>query len=199
MLKERVSRKGMPNLGNLEDVADYILDPSAAGAGFTSGSESEMDTDAEVEVTDLQPRKVLSKKQAEAARTREVDGHQRGTGTQKRAVKLVELGPRMTLRMTKVEEGVCGGKIMWHEYLSKSEAELRQMEKVWESRKREKAERKRVQRENMERKRKPRSSGEDAVNGVEEGALGEDHNDDSEDWDSEASQAEGHLGGRPEG
>ncbi|KAI4276469.1 MAG: hypothetical protein L6R38_005659 [Xanthoria sp. 2 TBL-2021] len=189
-LKERASRKGMPNLGNLEDVADYILDPSAAGAGFTSGSESEMDTDAEVEVLDVNRRKVLSKKQVGEARKSEGDGQHGVTGAQKRAVKLVELGPRMTLRMTKVEEGVCGGKVMWHEYLSKSEDEIKEMESVWETRKREKAERKRVQKENVEKKRKANASTGEATNEVQEGALDEDDSDDSEGWDDEVSETE---------
>lgn len=189
-LKERASRKGMPNLGKLEDVADYILDPSAAGAGFTSGSESEMDTDAEVEVLDVNRRKVLSKKQVEEARKCEGDGQHGGTGAQKRAVKLVELGPRMTLRMTKVEEGVCGGKVMWHEYLSKSEDEIKEMERVWETRKREKAERKRVQKENVEKKRKANASTGEATNEVQEGALDEDDSDDREGWDDEVSETE---------
>ncbi|KAL8805002.1 MAG: hypothetical protein Q9182_002204 [Xanthomendoza sp. 2 TL-2023] len=189
MLKERASRKGMPNLGKLEDVADYFLDPSAAGGGFTSGSESEMDTDAEVEVTNIQHKKVFSIKQAEVVRGAEGDGQQRGTGVQKRAVKLVELGPRMTLRMTKVEEGVCGGKVMWHEYLNKSEDEIKALETVWETRRREKAERKRIQKENVERKRKAGVSGEVVLDGVEEDAL----SDDNEDLGSDASEAAGHA------
>ncbi|KAL8767787.1 MAG: hypothetical protein Q9209_005781 [Squamulea sp. 1 TL-2023] len=182
MLKERASRKGMPNLGNLEDVADYILDPSAAGGGFTSGSESEMDTDAEVEVMDVNHRKVLSKKQAEEAHKTEGGDQHRGTGTQKRAVRLVELGPRMTLRMTKVEEGVCGGKVMWHEYLSKTEEEMKEMERVWETRKREKAERKRVQKENVEKKRKSKPPADENADGLQADAV-EDYSDDSDDND----------------
>ncbi|KAI4237381.1 MAG: hypothetical protein LQ349_001885 [Xanthoria aureola] len=189
-LKERASKKGMPNLGNLEDVADYILDHSAAGAGFTSGSESEMDTDAEVEVLDVNRRKVLSKQQVKEARKSEGDGQHGGTGAQKRAVKLVELGPRMTLRMTKVEEGVCGGKVMWHEYLSKSEDEIKEMERVWETRKREKAERKRVQKENVEKKRKTNASSGEATNEVQEDALDENDSDDSGGWDDEVSELE---------
>ncbi|KAL8786697.1 MAG: hypothetical protein Q9213_002632 [Squamulea squamosa] len=189
MLKERGSRKGMPNLGNLEDVADYILDPSAAGGGFTSGSESEMDTDAEVEVMDVNQRKVLGKKQAEEARKADGGAQHPGTGMQKRAVRLVELGPRMTLRMTKVEEGVCGGKVMWHEYLSKSEEEVKEMERVWETRKREKAERKWVQRENVEKKRKSKPPGDEVADGPQEDGL-EDYSDASDDWDEEVTETE---------
>lgn len=157
-LKERRSKKNMPNLGKLADVADYILDPSAVSNGFTSGSESEGETDAEVEVMDTHRERIHNKHQTEGARESEMKGQHRGREIHKRAVKLVELGPRMILRMTKVEEGVCGGKVMWHEYLHKSEAEIKDMERVWAARKSEKEERKRIQKENVERKRKVKAS-----------------------------------------
>lgn len=60
-VKERKNRRGLPNLGKLEDVADYLLDPTAAGGGFTSGSESEVETDAEVEVLETVSRKVTNR------------------------------------------------------------------------------------------------------------------------------------------
>lgn len=190
-LKERRSKKNMPNLGKLADVADYILDPSAASNGFTSGSESEVETDAEVEVMDTHREKVHSKDQADVAHASDTKHQHHDRGTHKRAVKLVELGPRMKLRMTKAEEGVCGGKVMWHEYMHKSEAELQDMERIWEARKREKAERKRVQKENVERRKRATASGAKSVDGPEE-ALAEDNSDfDSEGWDSAGSEAEG--------
>ncbi|KAL8703663.1 MAG: hypothetical protein Q9201_003147 [Fulgogasparrea decipioides] len=191
ILKERASKKPLPNLGNLEDVADYILDPSAAGGGFTSGSESEVETDAEIEVMDIDHKRFVGRKQSEAARKTGGENQRLGTRTQKRAVRLVELGPRMTLRMTKAEEGVCGGKVMWHEYVNKTEDEIRQMEKVWETRRREKAERKRVQKENVEKKRKPRTSKEQTVNGTQEDLSVDDDSYDSKVWDSNASEVEG--------
>ena len=135
MLRQnRKGKRGLPNLGKLEDVADYLLDPSAAASGgFTSGSETEVDTDAEVEVLGSNTRKVLSKKQMAALRSSNGDGkpHSRAqSNVEKRAVKLVELGPRMKLRMTKVEEGVCEGKVMWHESIEKTAEEVKEMEKI---------------------------------------------------------------------
>lgn len=62
------SRKhALPNLGALHDVADYLLDPSAA-AGFTSASESEPDTDAEVEVLTADARRAPSKEERQRVR-----------------------------------------------------------------------------------------------------------------------------------
>ena len=190
MLRERKNKHGVPNLGKLGDVADYLLDPSAAGGGFTSGSESEVETDVEVEVVEANSRKVLNKRQLEALRNNEVKGaHRQSPQIEKRAVKLVELGPRMKLRMTKVEEGVCGGKIMWHEYLHKSKDEVKEMERVWEVRRQEREERKRLQKENVERKRKDKSGpgkGE-VVDEVEEDDV------DDEYWDDEDLEDAGDM------
>lgn len=178
--RDRKRKAGIPNLGKLDDVADYILDPAAAG-GFTSGSESEVETDAEVEVLETNARKVLNRKQMNAMRSNN-EKVQRpiSLGTEKKAVKLVEIGPRMKLRMTKVEEGVCGGKIMWHEYINKTKEEMKAMEKLWETRRKEKDERKRVQKENVERKRK--ESGVKPKDGEKKEA---DEQLDEEDWDDD--------------
>lgn len=197
MLTQRSKQKrGVPNLGKLEDVADYLLDPSAAGAasgGFTSGSESEVETDAEVEVLETNTRKVLNKKQMAAIRSKDADGkHQaRGQlGAEKRAVKLVELGPRMKLRLTKLEEGVCGGKVLWHEFLEKSKEEVEEMEKVWKGRREEKDQRKKIQKENVERKRKERGPGPKGMEGENEN---KEMDLDEDEWDSEGLEGDGEM------
>jgi len=147
---------GLPNLGKMEDIADYMIG-GEGGEGYmtdaTSGSEA--DTDAEVEVVETRTKKILSKRQKEKPKT---DLKARGIrdGVEKRAVKLVELGPRMKLRMTKVEEGVCTGKVMWHEYIHKSKEEMKALDKKWEKRRQEKEARKKIQRENVEKKKKAR-------------------------------------------
>ena len=199
VLKQKSKRKrDIPNLGRLEDVADYLLDPSAAAVGsggFTSGSESEVETDAEVEVLGTNARKVLNKKQMAARRKSGGDGDKQTPGqlgVEKKAVKLVELGPRMKLRMTKVEEGVCAGKVMWHEFLEKSPEELKDMEIVWEARRKEKEERRRLQKENVERKKKERGA---RVKGNKED-KNEDDDDvsmDENEWDSEGLEGDGEL------
>ena len=192
-------KRGVPNLSKLEDVADYLLDPSAnatGSGGFTSASESEIETDAEVEVLETNTRKVLNKKQMAAMRKTngEVKSQTRGQpGVEKRAVKLVELGPRMKLRLKKVEEGVCGGEVMWHEYMDKSPEEAKEMKKVWEIRRTEKEERRRVQKENIERKKKERGA-----RGKDSKAEGKDGDDDDEEmhdgeWDSEGLEGDGEM------
>ncbi|GAB7350532.1 hypothetical protein MBLNU459_g1119t1 [Dothideomycetes sp. NU459] len=190
------AKHALPNLGKLDDVADYLLD-SGAAAGFTSASESDADTDAEVEVLAPAARKVLTKEERQrmrdAQRTRLAAAAANANGaeplperaprrapTEKKAIKLQELGPRMTLRLTKVEEGLCGGKIMWHEYISKTASEEKAQDKKWAERNKEKEERRRVQKENVERKRKERKAAGGGKKGEGE-AGGEDDDDEDED------------------
>jgi len=164
----------LPDMSRLDDVADYVLDPS--GAGYTSASESEVDTDAEVEVMELKARRVLSRRDREKQQEKPTSEKKEGarSGVQKRAVRLAEIGPRMTLRLVKVEEGLCDGKVMWHEFVTKTKEEQREMERVWETRRSEKEERKRVQKENVERKKKARGKG---ASSEKEGA-----DEDEDDW-----------------
>ncbi|CAG8972272.1 hypothetical protein HYALB_00001670 [Hymenoscyphus albidus] len=178
---------GLPNLGNLEDIADYMVG-GADGAGYmtdaTSGSEA--DTDAEVEVVETRAKKLISKRQKDRE---DGKGKDSGAGVEKRAVKLVELGPRMRLRMTKVEEGVCSGKIMWHEYIHKTKEEIKELDKVWEKRTQEKELRKRIQRENVEKKRIAKGQGA-------KGAEADDEDEDEMDvdeWDSEGLEGDGEM------
>ena len=202
--RSNARKKGLPNLGKLEDVADYLLEPDAGN--YTSGSESEVETDAEVEVLHEGVRKVIGRRKektpatsvdadrgASVAGTVGEEGQKRrghgvrtiGTNRQveKRAVQLVELGPRLSLRLTKVEEGLCSGKIMWHETVQKTREEEMKMDKVWEERKMEKERRRKEQRENIERKRKERAEGAEHGEG-ENRENGVDLDDeDLEDWD----------------
>nr|POF04078.1 brix domain-containing protein c1b9.03c [Quercus suber] len=129
---QKRKRGALPNLGKLSDVADYLLDPHAAD-GFTSGSESEPETDAEVEVETSTAQKIQRRK---APRGDDDNGaprkDSRKVNVEKKGIKLHELGPRLRLRLTKVEEGSCGGKVMWHEYIHKTKEELKVLEKIGE-------------------------------------------------------------------
>jgi ribosome biogenesis protein SSF1/2 len=175
--KTKDKKRALPDLGKLEDVADYMLDPSAGG--YTSASDTEADTDAEVEVSAPVKQRVLSRRAKERLAAGDATSTARtasqGPRVEKRAVKLVELGPRMKLRLTKVEEDVCSGKTMWHEFISKSKAEEQAMEKKWAQRNAQKAERRRIQKENVERKK-----AEKAASGGGAGKEGEEEEDGDE-------------------
>ncbi|KAL6245019.1 rRNA-binding ribosome biosynthesis protein [Rhinocladiella similis] len=173
----------LPNLGKLEDVADYILDP--ASGGYTSASETELDTDAEVEVTQTTAQRVLSKreqqKQQKGDKEKKKDPEER-SNVEKRAVKLVELGPRMRLRLVKVEEGVCEGRVMWNEFVTKTKEEEKELDEKWDKRRKEKENRKKEQRENIERKKQLKKNTKANAGQAAGGADGEDED---EEWDSD--------------
>ncbi|KAF3394659.1 Ribosome biogenesis protein SSF1 [Penicillium rolfsii] len=180
-IRNRDKKKAaVPNLGKLEDAADYLLDPSAAG--YTSASETELDTDAEVEVAESTTRKILNKREAQRQRAGDKAEKKAAAtpGVEKRAVKLVELGPRMKLRLMKVEEGVCEGKIMWHDFITKSAQEVKSLEKSRETRRKEKELRKKQQKENIEKKKKAKAKAK--ANGEE---VDEDEGDDEDMDDGE--------------
>lgn len=179
------SRKGkLPNLSKLQDIADYMIG-GENGDGYVTDatSGSEIDTDAEVEVVEPADRKKIAprRRPAAAAASEEADSDDENNSAvhaaekvERRAVKLVELGPRMKLRLTKVEEGLCTGKVMWHEYIHKSKEEIRELEKTWEKRRQEKEARRREQKENVEKKKaakKAKRGGKDGEDSEDEDEM----------------------------
>lgn len=204
------SRKGkLPNLSKLQDIADYMVG-GENGDGYTTDgtSGSEVDTDAEVEVIEPTGRKrVAPRARAQRAAAEEEDSDDEKDAhshdkVERRAVKLVELGPRMKLRLTKVEEGMCAGKVMWHEYIHKTKEEIKELEKLWEKRRQEKEARRKEQRENVEKKKKAKrgqkkaegkegeSDDEDEMDLDDLGSDAYDYMDDEDEFDSEGLQGD---------
>ncbi len=182
----------LPNLGKLDDVADYLLDPSAAG--YTSASETELDTDAEVEVVQTTTQRVLGKRerQQQQQQQQEKDDKKQETkqesssNVEKRAVKLVELGPRMRLRLVKVEEGICEGKVMWNEFVTKTKAQEKELDEKWETKRKEKEARRKEQRENIERKKALKKN---TKANAGQGGGGDEDEDEEEEWDTDELEA----------
>ena len=102
----RVNGNKLPDLSKLNDIADYI----AGSAGLQAGDVSE--SEAEDEATHV----VLSQKYAGRGNNK----------SQKSALKLVELGPRLRLKLIKVERGLgSDSDVMYHAYVHKSSAEVK--------------------------------------------------------------------------
>lgn len=179
LMRDRANRECPLNLGKLNDVAEYLLDPNAVGVGYAPGNESEIEIDEEVEVLENETRTVINHVQFEPSANGADKEFKRGTpNVERRAIRLVELGPRLRLRMIKMEDGVCAGSVMWHEYVSKSKEEVDEMEDIWEGRRLDKEKRKKAQRANVERKN---SLGKAISNEfVEEPGM-----DDDEEWDDD--------------
>lgn len=119
----------VPNLSKCEDIADFIERRTGCQ------SDSEFEDDEANQVTVSQPMK---------ARGTVEDG--------KSAIKLYELGPRMTLQLLKVEEGLFNGEVLYHNTVVKTEEEKEQIRKKIQQRKKLKEERSKEQEENKKRK-----------------------------------------------
>ncbi|XP_030532495.1 peter Pan-like protein [Rhodamnia argentea] len=89
-IRKFVQNHQVPDLRNLQDVSDFVTK-----AGY--GSESEADDEA-------------------ATVTLASDLGRVNQASSKSAVKLQEIGPRMTLQLVKVEEGLCSGGVIFNEY-----------------------------------------------------------------------------------
>jgi ribosome biogenesis protein SSF1/2 len=102
---KKILQSKIPDLSQLRDVSEF-LDSQAYGAGAASDSEAEEEYS----------KVVLPDKF-------------KGTGnerSQKSAIKLTELGPRLTLELFKVESGLCEGDILFHKFQAKTPEEARQ-------------------------------------------------------------------------
>lgn len=89
-IKKFVQNHKVPNLGNLQDVSDFLTK-----AGY--GSESEAEDEA-------------------ATITLNSDVGRVNRASHQSRVILQEIGPRMTLNLVKVEEGLCSGNIIFSAY-----------------------------------------------------------------------------------
>ncbi|CAI1843902.1 hypothetical protein SEUBUCD646_0B04200 [Saccharomyces eubayanus] len=160
--------KTVPNLHRKDDISSLILDHDLGA--YTS--ESEIEDDAIVRVVDNQDVKAKqsqnSKPQKKSAETKdakeeeeeedaEMEEPKRQEPSQltprKKAIKLTELGPRLTLKLVKIEEGICSGKVLHHEYVQKSSGEIRELEKRHAAKMRLKEQRKKEQEENIAKKK----------------------------------------------
>ncbi|KAI3406904.2 SSF1 [Candida oxycetoniae] len=130
-------KKRLPKMTNAQDVSDLILDPYAVG-GLTSDSEVEDDAIVEVhheEPVKRQPQPSGSSSTAAttAATTTATTSaaeyipleQESITTAKKRAIKLIEIGPRINMELMKIEEGLVGSsKTLYHSEITKSQKDV---------------------------------------------------------------------------
>ena len=68
------------------------------------------------------------------------------------SVRLVELGPRITMKVVKIEEGMHDGEVLYHRWVEKTEEEKRKIKIAREKRRKEKEKRKKEQDQNVKKK-----------------------------------------------
>jgi len=129
---KKILQTRIPDLGSLQDVSQ-LLDGSSGGYAAASDSEGE-DTSARV----ILPEHFVGKGNIKS---------------QQSAMKLSELGPRLSLELFKVERGVGEGDVLYHKFEEKSPKEAAATKARIERDKRLKEERRSTQEANVKRKR----------------------------------------------
>lgn len=180
---KKILQSKVPNLARFQDVSEFLTKPGML-------SESEVEDDPASHVT--LPQTLSS----------------RGNLAQsKSSVRLFELGPRMTLQLIKIEEGLMDGEVMFHELVHKSEDEKRATQKRIAQRKRLKEERKRTQEQNKKRKEQLKEdhkqkslAGMKVKHGAETNALMKQHRNDeaSETVDDDVQYYREEVGEEPQ-
>jgi ribosome biogenesis protein SSF1/2 len=117
----------IPNLSDTKDISELVFGNSTMGPASDSEYEDE---DNQVVLPDRYTGR----------------GNIRNNQS---AIKLAELGPRMTLQLVKVMQGLFKGEVMYHAFVSKTEQEKEDLRRKAEQRK----QRRLVQEANVKRKR----------------------------------------------
>lgn len=214
--------KSLPNLHRKKDISSLILDHDINA--YTSESEMEDDEDAIVKISEnnqnneinviKQPKKPTL--DLETGLENEEEEREVNTSTsistsntpdiapRKKAIRLTEVGPRLNLRLVKIEEGICSGKVLHHEFVHKTDEEIRLLEKRHQAKLRLKEKRKKEQEANIAKKKAAKEAKKQrklerrkARKELEEQNNSNEHQSMSEESDSE-SDSENHFSDVPE-
>lgn len=165
---KKIIKGETPNLHGVKDIADWIENPGNL-------------SDSEVEDT---PETRITLSQNFAGRGNKA--------THKSAIRLKELGPRLTLKLLKIESEINGGRVLYHALKTKTKEEEEALKKRKKERERAKAQRKKQQQINVENKLK-RQREEDSD---DDGYAG--HVDDADVEDDDAAWYRKEVGEEPE-
>ncbi|PSN30520.1 Suppressor of SWI4 1 [Blattella germanica] len=125
---KKIVQSKVPNLGRLQDISEYITK-----SGQLSESEAEDDETSHVTL----PQKLASRGNMASAQS---------------ALRLFEIGPRLTLQLMKIEEGLMNGEVLFHEIIERTEEEKILLKKRRDEKRKLKEKRKRIQEENVKQK-----------------------------------------------
>ena len=105
-----------------------------------------------------------------------------------RAVRLREIGPRMELRLVKVEEGLNGSSVLYHDYVHMSASDVAKQTRDITAKRQLAAERRAEQERNVERKKQAKTEKREP-NPAENEPEEEEEADDQDDFEYEDAAA----------
>ncbi|XP_064457213.1 suppressor of SWI4 1 homolog [Ornithodoros turicata] len=154
---KKIVQSKVPDLSSLTDISEFV--------DMQGGSESEAELDGTTNQVVL-PQKISSRGNAV---------------NQQSSVRLLELGPRMTLKLVKIEEGLMQGEVMYHAFVSKSKEEVQEL-RLKKAKKRKLKEKRRREQEENRKKKEAAKSKDDGTADEAEGAASGDEADDDREW-----------------
>jgi len=96
------SNRNLPNMGRLENVEQFIEEHQA---GLTSGADSDGKSEAE---------------EAKVELAQEVKKRGGNVANEISKIRLTELGPRLSLKLIKIQEGINDGEVLYHAFEQRS-------------------------------------------------------------------------------
>ncbi|KAK2725935.1 suppressor of SWI4 1 homolog [Artemia franciscana] len=165
---KKIVKSKIPDLSRLDDISEFL----------TKDTLSESEGEDEPGNQTILPQTLSSRG---------------GKVGQQSAVRMVELGPRMTMKLVKVEEGVMDGEVLYHSIVKKTEEEKKLIRQRREQRKKLKEKRRKIQEANVRKKEQEKSVlDEKAMEGIKrkkeewkaekERNLEEEEEDNDEEW-----------------
>ncbi|KAG9319192.1 hypothetical protein KVV02_007146 [Mortierella alpina] len=164
---KRVITTDVPDLKGFEDISDYVLRGAFA-------SESDVEDGPDSTVTLGQDYVGRNNKRQD-----------------QRAIKLVELGPRMELKLVKIQGGMCDGEVLYHDFIKRSPEELKAQKAERQKKMQEKAARRKAQEVNVAKKKAEKAAEKEAHRIATGGAPRKPEDEDDEDEDGESKEANG--------
>ncbi|CAO3572410.1 unnamed protein product [Mortierella alpina] len=164
---KRVITTDVPDLKGFEDISDYVLRGAFA-------SESDVEDGPDSTVTLGQDYVGRNNKRQD-----------------QRAIKLVELGPRMELKLVKIQGGMCDGEVLYHDFIKRSPEELKAQKAERQKKLQEKAARRKAQEVNVAKKKAEKAAEKEAHRIATGGAPRKPEDEDEDDEEGESKEANG--------
>ncbi|KAJ8942243.1 hypothetical protein NQ318_003090 [Aromia moschata] len=143
---KKVVQGKVPNLSRCNDIADFFEKSALL-------SESEAEDDPQNHVT--LPQKLVSRGNIEFGKS---------------AIRLSELGPRLTLQLIKIEDGLLDGEVLYHDLIQKTEEEKIEIQQRREAKQKLKQKRKKIQETNLKVKEQAKQEQkEKSLKGMQKG------------------------------
>ncbi|KAM8824448.1 suppressor of SWI4 1 homolog [Synchiropus picturatus] len=154
---KKLMQERFPNMNKFEDISELLI----KGANL---SESEAEQDGDHNITELP----------------QVYSGRGNMAAQQSAVRLTEIGPRLTMKLIKIQDGMGEGNVLYHAVISKTEEEIQEILERKEAQLKEKLERKRKQEQDIAVKKQKREDNKKrSLVGIKR-KRGEAENDDDE-------------------